>query len=133
MLGAGLAHDWTTGVAAYEVVRAAAEQNLALGHLVVVDAVNDSDIARCTWRNAAKTAGCAVRFVLLTPPPCEEHERRLTGRSRGLIHLPEPSWEEVKACALAYEPWGDDCVVIDSMLSVDVIVDQIQTAVIDTR
>ncbi len=48
LLGAGLPRDWTTGVAAYEVARAAAEQNLALGHCVVVDAVNDGAAARST-------------------------------------------------------------------------------------
>ena len=43
LLGAGFPHSWTTGVAAYEAVRSAAEQNLDLGRIVVVDAVNDSD------------------------------------------------------------------------------------------
>ncbi|MDQ1699643.1 MAG: hypothetical protein QOG34_1506, partial [Frankiaceae bacterium] len=53
LLGAGLARDQTTGIAAYEAVRAAAEQNLLLGRLVIVDAVNDTTAARRTWTNAA--------------------------------------------------------------------------------
>lgn len=56
LLGAGLEPGWTTGVAAYEAVRAAAEQNLTLGLIVVVDAVNDSEAARQTWRTAAGRA-----------------------------------------------------------------------------
>ena len=50
LLSTGLAPGWTTGVAAYEAVRAAAESNLSLGLTVVVDAVNDSEPARETWR-----------------------------------------------------------------------------------
>lgn len=53
MLGAGVQQGWTTGVAAYEAVRVMAENNLALGRCVVVDAVNDSEAARDTWRRAA--------------------------------------------------------------------------------
>src|SRR5688572_16073348 len=68
LLGAGFEPGWATGVAAYEVVRAAAEQNLRLGHTVVVDAVNDSDAARQTWRNAAAATESALRFVVLLPP-----------------------------------------------------------------
>jgi len=60
MLGAGLAPGWQTGVAAYEATRAAAEQNLALGRDVVVDAVNDSEPARQTWRRAAERAAAAA-------------------------------------------------------------------------
>ena len=46
MLGAGLPPTFATGVAAYEAVRAAVEQNLALGHHVVVDAVNEKGLPR---------------------------------------------------------------------------------------
>src|SRR4051794_7903574 len=53
LLAAGCPSGWTTGVAAYEAVGALAAENLALGLPVVVDAVNDSDAARQTWRTAA--------------------------------------------------------------------------------
>ena len=85
LLGAGFAPGWTTGVAAYEAVRVAAEQNLSLGHTVVVDAVNDTDAARQTWRDAATATRNVVRFVLLRPPPPDEHQRRLRGRKRALL------------------------------------------------
>jgi predicted kinase len=52
----------------YEVVRVVAEQNLELSHLVVVDAVNDSEPARDTWRRAALATKSPLRFVVLTPP-----------------------------------------------------------------
>jgi predicted kinase len=46
MLRCDLPAGWNVGVAAYEAVRTMAESNLALGSVVVVDAVNDSEAAR---------------------------------------------------------------------------------------
>jgi predicted kinase len=129
MLGAGLPHAWTTGVAAYEAVRAAAEQNLALGRVVVVDAVNDSAVARQTWTRAAEASGSTVWFAVLTPPETSEHRRRLERRDRGLRHLPEPTWDQVRARAAEFEPWDLDCIVVDSGQPVDAAVSEIAAAV----
>lgn len=109
LLGAGFPRSWTTGVAAYEAVRAAAEQNLDLnlGRIVVVDAVNDSEPARDTWRRAAATAGVPLIFVLLALDDDVEHRRRLEGRSRNLTNVAEPSWEDVSSRRASFEPWSD--------------------------
>jgi predicted kinase len=125
LLGAGLASDWTTGVAAYEAVAAAAAENLRLGHTVIVDAVNDSEPARDTWRRAAAAAWASLVFVLLTPPPEHEHRRRLEGRTRRLSHQSEPTWEQVQARAQRYEPWRDPPVSIDSGQPLDAVVDEV--------
>lgn len=107
LLRSGLEPGWTTGVAAYEAAGAASEQNLLLGHTVVVDAVNDSEAARQVWRDAAARAAADVRFVVLTPPATSEHQRRLGARQRGLQHVPEPSWSQVELRAEGYEVWRD--------------------------
>ncbi|HEX2857805.1 MAG TPA: AAA family ATPase [Propionibacteriaceae bacterium] len=112
LLGAGLPRSWTTGVAAYEAVRAAAEQNLRLGRTVVVDAVNDSEAARATWRRAAAGTGSVLVFVVLTLDDREEHRRRLEGRVRDLPHIPEPTWDEVQQRSAGFEPWVGECLVI---------------------
>ena len=125
MLGADLPRDRTTGVAAYEAVRAAAEQNLALGHSVVVDAVNDSAAARSTWRSAAERTHVVLRLFYLTPPPTQEHQRRLTTRRRSLVHVPEPTWEQVQARAAIYEPWGVEYLSVDSAQPLDEVVSEI--------
>lgn len=114
MLRAGLEAGWTTGVAAYEAVGAAAQQNLLLGRVVVVDAVNDSHAARQTWRDAAGRAEVDVRFVLLLPPASGEHQRRLSARERDFGHVQEPAWEQVMARADAYEPWQDEPIELSS-------------------
>jgi predicted kinase len=107
LLGAGLPPSWETGVAAYEAARAVAEQNLALGLTVVVDAVNDSEPARQTWRAASAASRVRLAFVLLTLDDVGEHRRRLEGRVRQLVHVREPSWGDVVARAAAYAPWAD--------------------------
>ncbi|MBS3939558.1 MAG: AAA family ATPase [Actinobacteria bacterium] len=112
LLRSGLEPGWTTGVAAYEAVSAAAQQNLVLGLRVVVDAVNDSEAARQVWRDAAKRAGDVVRFVLLLPPNVAEHQRRLRTRERGLEQVPEPSWSEVEHRTQVYEAWPDEPLVL---------------------
>jgi predicted kinase len=121
LLGAGLAPGWTTGVAAYEAVRAAAEQNLALGRVVVVDAVNDSEPARETWRRAADATNVPVLFFVLTLDDDAEHRRRLDGRRRNLAHVREPSWEDVRRRAESVEPWVGGHEVIVATPAVDEI------------
>lgn len=113
LLSAGLPAGWTTGVAAYEAVAAVAVQNLALGAVVVADAVNDSDAARETWRKAAARAGCELRFVVILPPPPDEHRRRLRERRRGLQLVAEPTWSAVVERAANYAPWTDPIQELD--------------------
>lgn len=133
MLGAGPPPDWQTGVAAYEVTRVAAEQNLALGWDVVVDAVNDSEPARRTWRRAAERTAVARRFVLLVCSDRAEHRRRLESRRRGLRHLPEPTWEHVEARACGYEPWTDRHFVIDAGGSSETVIEETYRRLVESR
>lgn len=125
LLASGVEQGWTTGVAAYEVVRVAAERTLALGHMVVVDAVNDSEPARDTWRRAASAAGSDLRFVVLTPPDALEHRRRLETRRRGLLHVSEPTWEQVEARAAAYAPWAEEPFAADAAQDLNAVVEQV--------
>lgn len=67
-LACGLPRGWPLGVAAFEATRAMAEQNLRLGHDVIVDAVNDGEEARQTWRTPASRTGAHHAFVSLVSP-----------------------------------------------------------------
>lgn len=133
MLGAGLTPGWATGVAAYEVTRAAAEQNLALGWDVVIDAVNDSEPARQTWRHAAGRAAVALRFVVLTCSDRREHRHRLERRRRGFRHLPEPTWDQVESRASAYEPWTDHHVLIDTYAPLETVIEATYRRLAESR
>ncbi len=114
LLACGLPAGWEVGVAAYEAARAMAEQNLRLGHVVVVDAVNDSDEARQTWRTAASRTGARIEFVYLMISDAREHERRLHGRDRGLTHVGEPTWSDVQRRRADYAAWSDEVVEFDT-------------------
>lgn len=81
-----------------------AEQNLALGQTVIVDAVNDSEAARDTWRQASAATASKLLFIVLNPPSPDEHKRRLAGRTRSLVHVAEPTWEMVVTRAAEYAP-----------------------------
>jgi predicted kinase len=123
LLGAGLPRSWETGVAAYEAARVVTEANLALGLTVVVDAVNDSEPARDTWRAAAAATGSDPVFVVLALEDGVEHRRRLETRVRGLENVPEPSWDDVTARAAAYAPWAEgECLQVDARRPVEDLV-----------
>lgn len=105
LLGAGSPRGWRTGVAAYEAVRAMTELNLRTGRIVVVDAVNDSEPARETWRRAADSSDAALCWVVLTMSDTTTQEARLHDRDRGFTHVAEPTWAEVAERVMA--PWRD--------------------------
>lgn len=128
LLGSGLPDSWETGVAAYEAARAMTEQNLRLGRVVVVDAVNDSEPARDTWRSAASATHVALRLVVLVLADAAEHRRRLEGRHRDLQHVPEPTWDQVSARAAGSAPWEEGTYLsLAAESPVDAVVRELET------
>lgn len=128
MLGSGLPASWSTGVAAYGAGAAVAGMNLANGATVVVDAVNDSEAARDTWRSTAARAGADVRFVVLTLDDAAEHRRRLETRPTALVHVPTPTWDDVLDRASSSEAWaGGDFLGIDAGPPLAEVVEQVLT------
>ncbi len=91
-----------------------AEQSLRLGHDVVVDAVNDSEPARQAWRTAAARTGAHIEFVYLMISDSREHERRLSGRDRGLAYVGEPTWTDVQHRRADYAAWADEVLEFDT-------------------
>jgi len=114
MLACGLPASWRVGVAAYEASRAMAELNLRLGRSVLVDAVNDSEEARQTWRTAASRTGARLVFVHLVITDARTHEQRLRDRDRGLTHVGEPTWADVERRRADYAAWSDEILELDT-------------------
>jgi predicted kinase len=126
MLRCDLPAGWNVGVAAYEAVRAMVESNLVLGSVVVVDAVNDSEAARDTWRAASRNTKVALTFAVLACSDVDEHRRRLEGRSRGFSRLSEPLWPQVLNRSRDYAPWDCEHLDVDtSATSVTEVCDRI--------
>jgi hypothetical protein len=91
-----------------------------------VDAVNENEPARDTWRAAAATTGSDLVFVVLALDDAVEHRRRLETRVRGLANVPEPSWDDVTARAAAYAPWAEGgCLRLDAGRPVEELVDRL--------
>ncbi|MCG7415981.1 MULTISPECIES: AAA family ATPase [Microbacterium] len=132
LLGAGFPQGWETGVAAYEAVRAMAELNLRTGRTVVVDAVNDSEPARDTWRRAADSADAELCSVVLTMSDTIGHASRLRERDRGFTHVTEPTWTEVAGREVA--PWVDTLRTIDvSGMSGEQVAADVERYVVEFR
>jgi predicted kinase len=115
MLTAGQARGWTTGVAAYEVAGSVAAANLALGNDVCVDAVNDSEPARDTWRRSAAQGSARLHFLVTACSDPREHRRRLEGRKRPFEQVAEPTWSDVQRRAEQYATWTDPYDLLDTM------------------
>lgn len=104
-----------TGVAAYEVAAATAEEQLKLELSVVIDAVNPVESSRDTWRRLA-----ARRHAKLIPIEiiCSEeslHRQRVEKRKRNIPGMPEVTWERVLERRQEYEPWADKHLTLDSV------------------
>ncbi len=119
MWRAGVDRDQPTGLAAYVVAEALAAEQLALGHDVIVDAVNGVEPAWKQWRRLAERTGSVLRFIEVRCSDEDEHRRRLEGRVRGIVGFREPTWESVQARRAGFDDWRDDRLVLDSMASLD--------------
>jgi predicted kinase len=110
----GIRPSFETGVAAYEVAAALARHQLALGMHVIGDAVNAVEIARESWRRAARVVGAPWRVVQVVCSDLEVHRGRLATRRRNLPGFPDPTWEDVERRMEEFEPWPEPTLLVDS-------------------
>jgi predicted kinase len=82
--------DWT-----YRAGQAVAADNLALGHDVIADCVNDCREAREGWDLAARRAGADVVWLEVVCSDTAEHRRRVETREGDVPGLKLPDWDKV--------------------------------------
>jgi len=104
----------TTGIAAYVIAEAVAEENLKLGASVIVDAVNPVEIARAAWVRLAARQGALLTFVECRCSDPAVHRQRIDNRIRRIDGMPEITWERVEERRAEYEPWSMDRIVLDT-------------------
>ncbi|MDK1387558.1 AAA family ATPase [Sinorhizobium sp. 8-89] len=105
---------YMTGIAAYEVAAAVAEENLKLGLTVIVDAVNPVEAARATWVRLSKRQKSKLIFVEAHCSDEGVHRKRIENRVRGITGMPDIPWERVEERRAEYEPWSIDRITIDT-------------------
>lgn len=98
--------------AGYRVGYAVAEDNLALGHIVIADSVNPLPITRDAWLAVAQRAQVTVAEVEVECSDTKEHRRRVEQRLGSLPGLAGPTWHDV--VARDYAPWDRQHIVIDT-------------------
>jgi predicted kinase len=113
MRRAGLS-EASTGLAAYAVLEAMADEQLRLGQSVIVDAVNPVEAARQAWRDLADRRGVALRVVVCVCADATLHRRRVEARARGIVGLPELTGADVERRRAQYDPWIDDHLALDT-------------------
>jgi predicted kinase len=132
----GVHERGAAGRAAYAVVGALAEQNLALGATVVVDAVNAVGEAKTFWIDLARQSGARLLAVETILSDRALHRARLADRVRELA-IAEPTWEAVVLRGEEWVAWPFAPLVVDSVepfeLNVARVLEAARTVIADRR
>lgn len=103
-----------TGIAAYEVAAALADEHLRLGHSVIVDAVNPIEAPRAGWRNLAAKYRADLKIIECVCANEATHRQRIEARRRNIDGMPEIPWSRVLERRAEYEPWTDKRLALDT-------------------
>jgi predicted kinase len=117
MWRAGVSPSGPTHHAAYLVVGALAAEQLALGHDVIVDAVNGPEPARAQWRDLASQTGAELKFIVVECGDDRVYRDRVERRTRDIEGFPEPTWEGVLRRRADLPPWTGERLTVDSLNS----------------
>ena len=107
-----------TGIAAYDVAIALADEHLRLGHSVIADAVNPVDAPRAAWRNLAAKYRAELRIIECICADEAVHRRRIEARVRSIDGMPEITWVRVLERRAEYEAWADARLTLDTSVEV---------------
>ena len=103
-----------TGIAAYDVAIALADEHLRLGHSVIVDAVNPVEAPRAAWRNLASKYQADLKIIECICADETVHRRRIEARVRNIDGMPEITWARVQERRAEYQAWTDARLVLDT-------------------
>ena len=111
----GLSKD-QTGIAAYDVAIALADEHLRLGHSVIVDAVNPIEAPRAAWRSLAAKYRAGLKIIECICADETIHRARIEARRRNIPGMPEITWARVLERRAEYEPWTDARLTLDTSI-----------------
>ena len=116
MWRAGLART-QTGIAAYNVAVALADEQLRLGHSVIVDAVNPVEAARAAWRRLAAKRRADLKIIECVCAKASVHRERIEARVRNIDGMPETTWAQVQGRRAEYEAWTGERLILDTSVA----------------
>lgn len=99
--------------AGYLVAERVAEDQLRAGRPVVVDAVNEIELAREGWRQLAARRDAELCFVEVVCSDTDEHRRRVEARGPEMTGHVQPSWAAVTA--RGWEPFATERRLVDNL------------------
>ena len=91
------------GPEGYLAARDLAEDNLRLGHTVIVDCVNPLTITRDYWRDTAARLEMVLVEIEVICSDERQHRQQVESRVTDIPGLVLPTWEQV--VDRRYEPW----------------------------
>ena len=103
-----------TGIAAYGVAQALADEQLRLGHSVIVDAVNPVEAPRAAWRGLAAKYRADLKIIECVCADQATHRRRIEARVRNIEEMAEVTWARVEERRAGYEAWTDPRLTLDT-------------------
>lgn len=92
-----------SGPEGYLAARDLAEDNLRIGHTVIVDSVNPLEITRNYWRETAARLKVELVEIEVICSDEREHRERVESRVSDIPDLVLPTWQQV--LDRRYEPW----------------------------
>ena len=111
------------GWSAYEALTALAEDNLSLGHGVVLDSVGWTRKLRTRWAALAETTGAVFRPVEVICSDLALHRARIETRNPATRSCwANPEWNSVEAARSEYEAWDQPRLLLDSVRSFEELV-----------
>ena len=113
MWRAGLAKT-KTGIAAYEVAQALADEHLSLRHSAIVDAVNPVEAPRAAWRKLAAKHRVSLKIIECVCSDETMLRQRIEGRVRIIAGTHELTWANLLQRRAEYEAWTDPRLVLDT-------------------
>lgn len=114
IIKAGIERSFETGLAAYLVAEALADEQLKLGNSVIVDAVNAEEEGKDVWRGLARKHGLTLTVLLVIVSDRAVHKQRLESRVKGLHGFSEVTWGMVEAREQVFTAWKEPTLTLDS-------------------
>lgn len=113
LVRAGVGAQQRPDIVGYAVMRTVADEQLAAGLSVVVDAVNPFRWERQAYFDAAAEHGARIAVIATTCTGTAEHRRRI--EARHVAGLSRADWAEVLRQTGYYEPFDGDALRLDAM------------------